>query len=38
VKVSGGFATFEAIIPPRGEWTTCVQVTPIIEGEEIEPR
>jgi glycogen debranching enzyme len=37
-KVSGSFATFEAIIPPRGEWSTCVQVTPVIEGEEVEPR
>jgi glycogen debranching enzyme len=29
---------FEVIIPPHGEWSTCLQVTPIIEDEEIQPR
>ena len=35
---SGTGAVFEVIVPARGQWTTCLQVTPIIEGEEIEPR
>jgi glycogen debranching enzyme len=29
---------FEVVIPPHGEWTTCLQVTPIIEDDEIQPR
>ena len=29
---------FEVVIPPHGEWSTCLQVTPIIEDEEIQPR
>ena len=31
-------ATFEVIVPARGEWRTCLQVTPIIDGGDIEPR
>ncbi|HVF31707.1 MAG TPA: glycogen debranching N-terminal domain-containing protein [Acidimicrobiales bacterium] len=30
--------SLEVIIPPHGEWSTCLQVTPIIEDEEISPR
>jgi glycogen debranching enzyme len=30
--------TFEVIVPARGEWQTCVQVTPIIDGQDVEPR
>ena len=29
---------WETIIPPRGEWSACMQVTAVIEGEEVEPR
>jgi glycogen debranching enzyme len=28
----------EVIVPPHGEWATCLQVTPIIDDEEIQPR
>src|SRR5437660_2320215 len=31
-------ASFEVIVPPQESWTTCVQLAPIIENEEIEPR
>ncbi|MDQ3570501.1 MAG: amylo-alpha-1,6-glucosidase [Actinomycetota bacterium] len=31
-------ATFEIIVPARREWRLCVQVTPIIDGEDIVPR
>ena len=31
-------ATYEVIVPARGEWSTCVQLAPSIDGEEIEPR
>jgi glycogen debranching enzyme len=37
-RIVGGTATLEAIVPPRGEWSTCLQVIPVIEGEEVEPR
>jgi len=31
-------ATFELIVPAKGSWTVCFQVTPAIDEEEIEPR
>jgi glycogen debranching enzyme len=34
----GNTVAYEVIVPARGEWRTCVQLTPIIDGEEIEPR
>jgi glycogen debranching enzyme len=37
-RLNGNIATYEVIIPARGEWTTCVQVTPVIDNTEIEPR
>jgi glycogen debranching enzyme len=37
-QIAANIATYEVIIPARGEWTTCMQVTPVIEGTEIEPR
>jgi glycogen debranching enzyme len=36
--LSANVASFELIVPARGQWSTCVQVTPIIEDEEVEPR
>ena len=36
--LSANVASFEVIVPARGQWSTCLQVSPIIEGEEIEPR
>jgi glycogen debranching enzyme len=39
VQLSGGdTASLEVIVPSRGVWSTCLQVTPTIEDEEIEPR
>ncbi|HEY2430957.1 MAG TPA: glycogen debranching N-terminal domain-containing protein [Acidimicrobiales bacterium] len=29
---------YEAIVPARGEWRACIQLTPIIDGEDIVPR
>ncbi len=37
-QLSANVASFELIVPARGRWSTCVQLTPIIEEEEIEPR
>ncbi|HEX2042642.1 MAG TPA: glycogen debranching N-terminal domain-containing protein [Acidimicrobiales bacterium] len=34
----GNQAVWEVIVPPRGNWRTCLQLTTIIEGEEIDPR
>ncbi len=31
-------ASFEAIIPPRGQWSLCQQVSCCIDDDEIEPR
>ncbi len=29
---------FEMVVPARSSWQTCLELAPIIEGEEIEPR
>ncbi|HLG01908.1 MAG TPA: glycogen debranching N-terminal domain-containing protein [Acidimicrobiia bacterium] len=34
----GNAAAYEVIVPAGGEWSTCVQLTPVIDGEPIEPR
>ncbi len=31
-------ATFEAIVPARGTWSTCIEVAPVIDGTAIDPR
>ena len=36
--LNGSNALFEVIVPAHGQWSTCLQVTAVIEGEEIEPR
>jgi len=36
--IKGSSVVFEVIVPAHGQWATCLQVTPVIEGEEIEPR
>ena len=37
-QVDGDRLAYEVIVPARGEWQTCIQLTPIIDEEEIEPR
>jgi glycogen debranching enzyme len=37
-KINGNIATYELIIPARGQWTTCLQVTPVIDTQPVEPR
>ncbi|MDP8936925.1 MAG: amylo-alpha-1,6-glucosidase [Actinomycetota bacterium] len=37
-QVIADVAAFELVIPPRGSWSTCIQLTPVIEGDQIEPR
>jgi glycogen debranching enzyme len=37
-KLGADIATFEAIVPARGEWRACIEVHPVIEGKVIDPR
>src|SRR5437588_2998250 len=37
-EVAVNLATFEVIVPAQGSWETCVQMAPIIDNEEVEPR
>ena len=36
--VSADLATFEVVVPPRGEWSTCIEVGPVIDGDPVRPR
>ncbi len=38
VRMASDLGTFEIIVPPRGEWTTCIEVAPVIDGTIIDPR
>jgi len=37
-KINGNIASYELIIPARGQWSTCLQVTPVIDTTPVEPR
>jgi len=37
-QTSSDIVTYEIIVPPRGEWRTCIQLTPIIDDQDITPR
>jgi glycogen debranching enzyme len=37
-ELSPVHALFEVLVPPNEDWHLCLQVTPIIENDEIEPR
>jgi glycogen debranching enzyme len=37
-RISETTATYEVIVPARGDWTTCIQLTPVIDEQEITPR
>ncbi|MEO7837015.1 MAG: glycogen debranching N-terminal domain-containing protein [Acidimicrobiales bacterium] len=36
--ILSGNASFELVLPSRAEWSMCLQLTPVIDGEEIRPR
>ena len=36
--MASDLVTFEVVVPPRGEWTTCIEVAPVIDGTTIDPR
>jgi glycogen debranching enzyme len=38
VAVAPGLATYEIVVPARGEWSTCVEVGPVIEGAVFSPK
>lgn len=37
-SVGGDVARFDVVVPPAGEWSTCCQVSPVIDGKPVEPR
>jgi glycogen debranching enzyme len=37
-RINGNIASYELIIPARGQWSTCLQVTPVIDATPVEPR
>ena len=36
--VGEDIVSFEAIVPPHGEWRACLEIHPVIEGTVIKPR
>jgi hypothetical protein len=36
-RISGPHVHYEVIVPPRGRWSACMQVTPVIGEQEITP-
>jgi glycogen debranching enzyme len=37
-RITGPHVHYEAIVPPRGRWSACMQVTPVIGEQEVTPR
>jgi glycogen debranching enzyme len=37
-RIRGHHVMYETVVPPRGRWSTCLQVTPVIGDDEITPR
>ncbi len=37
-KVAPGLVTYDVVVPARGEWTTCIEVGPIIDGAVFSPK
>ncbi len=36
--LTSDLATFEVVVPPRSEWTTCIEVSPVFDGTAVDPR
>jgi glycogen debranching enzyme len=34
----GGSAFYEMVVPPQGDWSTCIEVTPVIDAKRVTPR
>ncbi len=37
-NVAPGLLTYEVVVPARGEWTTCIEVGPVIDGAVFAPK
>jgi glycogen debranching enzyme len=37
-QLSTTHALFEVLVPAAGEWSTCLQLTPVVDDEEVTPR
>jgi glycogen debranching enzyme len=37
-RINGNHIVYETVVPPRGSWSTCIQVTPVIGDLEVTPR
>jgi glycogen debranching enzyme len=37
-QVASDIITWDVVVPAQGSWSTCLQFTTMIEGEEVEPR
>src|SRR5205085_3111726 len=37
-EMSAEIITYRITVPPRGEWQTCMQLTPVIDDRPITPR
>jgi glycogen debranching enzyme len=37
-RVAPGLVTFEVVVPARGEWSTCIEVGPVIDGDVFAPK
>jgi glycogen debranching enzyme len=33
----GGAVRYDVVVPPRGRWTTSLEIWPVVEGEDLEP-
>ena len=37
-RCAPGLICYEVVVPPRGEWSACVEVGPVIDGEVVAPK
>ena len=36
--LGAGHATYEVIVPPGDDWSVCLQLTPVVDDQEVTPR
>ncbi|HWS47669.1 MAG TPA: glycogen debranching N-terminal domain-containing protein, partial [Acidimicrobiia bacterium] len=37
-RIHGTHVVYETVVPPRGRWSTCIEVTPVLGDEIVVPR
>jgi len=37
-RIHGNHVVYETVVPPRGKWSACIEVTPVIGEIEVTPR